>query len=63
MKGFCCFGFSLLLLSGCTFNVVDKRLTREEVAGAFKERDEALKLITIVVKELQEAEIKRQGKK
>lgn len=36
---------SLVLLTGCTIQLEDKRLTREEVAAAFQQRDEAIKKI------------------
>lgn len=44
----------LVLLSGCCLRVevVDKRLTREEVALAFQQRDEALIKIVSAVKEI-----------
>lgn len=43
-----------LLLSGCTINVVDKRVTREEVAAALAQRDEAIGKIALAVKQLQD---------
>jgi hypothetical protein len=50
-----------ILLSGCTINIVDKRLTREEVGKVledikvrFSGHDEALALIATEVKKLQE---------
>lgn len=43
-----------LLLSGCTINVADKRLTREEVALAFQQRDKILEGMATVLKELKE---------
>lgn len=43
---------SAALLAGCTISVVDKRLTREEVAAAFKQRDNALMGLAQTVKEL-----------
>jgi len=42
-----------LLLSGCTINIVDKRLTREEVGAALKQRDEAIGVMAKAIKELQ----------
>lgn len=46
---------ALVLLSGCTVNVVDKRLTREEVATALKQRDEALVILSQKIMELDAA--------
>lgn len=43
---------ALLLLSGCTVTMVDKRLTREDVAAALKERDEAIALLAQKVLEM-----------
>lgn len=42
-----------LFLSGCTVKVVDSRLSREEVAAAFKQRDEAMGIMAKAIKELQ----------
>lgn len=46
----------LLSLSGCTINLVDKRLSREEVAAAFKQRDELIVGLAEAIKELQPKE-------
>jgi hypothetical protein len=46
----------LLSLSGCTINLVDKRLSREEVAAAFKQRDAAIEGLAQAIKELQPKE-------
>lgn len=50
-----------VFLSGCTVNVVDKRLPPEEVHGAFKEvkdaiavRDSAMAMLASEIKKLQE---------
>lgn len=42
-----------LFLSSCTVNVMDKRLTREEVALAFKQRDAVLEGIATKLKEME----------
>jgi len=42
-----------VLLAGCTINIVDKRLTREDVAAAFKERDAVLMTIVNQLKKNQ----------
>jgi len=36
---------ALLMLSGCTISVVDTRITREEIAQAFAQRDENIQAI------------------
>ena len=41
-----------VLLSGCSLQLEDKRLTREEVAGAFKERDQVLARLSEEIKAL-----------
>lgn len=51
--------FTVLLLiccifTGCTVNVVDKRLTREEVAAALRDRDNAINALAVAVKALQD---------
>lgn len=45
---------ALLLLSACMVNITDKRLTREEVSAAFKQRDNAIMGLATIVKELKE---------
>jgi len=40
------------LLGGCTVNVVDSRLTREEVNAAFSQRDAAIDALAKVIKKL-----------
>lgn len=42
----------LSLLNACTVNVVDRRLTREEVAAALQERDQVIAGIAEKVEEL-----------
>ena len=42
----------LLALSSCTVNVVDKRLDRQEVAEAFRQRDSVIELLVKKVDEL-----------
>lgn len=41
-------------LAGCTVSVVDTRITREELADAFRQRDQALSVLFQTVKQLQE---------
>lgn len=41
MKKLAALLFSCSLLSGCTVQVVDKRISREEIATAFAQRDAA----------------------
>ena len=48
-----------LLLAGCTIRVEDQRLTREEVATAFQQRDAALSQVVSVVKTLQEEGVRK----
>lgn len=43
----------IALLSACTIQVEDKRLPREEVAAAFKQRDEAIAAIIEKLKQLE----------
>lgn len=43
----------ITLLSACTVQIEDKRLPREEVAAAFKQRDEA---ITAIIEKLKQLE-------
>ena len=45
----------LMVFGGCTINVVDKRLSRDEVAVAFRQRDAVLELITKEIERLQQA--------
>lgn len=42
----------IVLLSACTVQIEDKRLPREEVAAAFKQRDEAIVGLTKAVEKL-----------
>lgn len=42
----------IALLSACTVQIEDKRLTRGEVAAAFKQRDDALVGLTKAVEQL-----------
>lgn len=44
---------TLLMLSACTIQIEDKRLPREEVAAAFKQRDEAIAAIIEKLKQLE----------
>ena len=44
----------MVLLTGCTINVVDKRLTPEGVGAAFTARDNALTLLASELKKLQD---------
>ena len=48
-----------LILTSCTVTVEDKRLTREEVAAAFQERDKALSVLSAAVKSLQNKEVEK----
>lgn len=43
---------SFIMLTGCTVNIIDKRLTREEVAQALQERDVALAMLKRQIEEL-----------
>jgi hypothetical protein len=52
----------LLSLAGCTINVVDKRLSREEVAVAFRERDAVIAAIAKKLQELDTAKTKETKK-
>lgn len=56
MKGSLILGVCALLLGGCTINVVDKRLSREEIVGIVKEIDQRLqdhgKAIKLVAEEV-----------
>lgn len=49
------FVIMLLGLSACTVNIVDKRLTRDEVAAAFAQRDQIFKAIAKELQVLKEA--------
>ena len=49
-----------LTLGGCTVTVVDSRLSREEVAKAFQQRDQVLETIVAKLKAL---EPKKESKK
>ena len=42
-----------LAVTGCDINIVDKRLTKEEVAQAFAQRDAMLKSMAEAIKNLQ----------
>lgn len=55
-----------LFLSGCTVSVVDKRVTREELAAAFKQRDDAIEVLAEKIGELTrviEPRMKKKGAK
>lgn len=55
--------FSLvILLTGCTIQLEDKRLTREEVAAAFQERDAAMEVLTKAIQEMQKPQKKETAK-
>lgn len=49
----------ILVLGGCTLNVEDKRLTRDEVAVAFQQRDRALE---VLAKEIQALKLGKANK-
>jgi len=46
------FVITALFLSACTVRVTDSRLTREEVAAAFAQRDAALDTIVAEIKQI-----------
>lgn len=48
-----------ILLSGCTVSVVDGRVTREELAAAFGQRDTAIKILAEKIKEMDAAKVKK----
>ena len=52
-----------LSLIGCTVNLEDKRLTRQEVAEAFKERDSIITGAATMLKEHEERLNKLEGSK
>ncbi len=52
-------GALLVALPACTVNVVDKRLDREEVALAFKQRDQVLKALVQEISILKQAKGKK----
>ena len=45
--------YSVDSVSPITVNLVDKRLSREEVVAAFQQRDQAIAVLTQAIKELQ----------
>lgn len=54
MKALLC--VALLTLSGCTISVVDTRITREELAQAFAQRDENIQAIAQALAKLKKGE-------
>lgn len=53
----------LLSLAGCTISIVDERVSREEVAQAFQERDALIIALAKAVKELQPKKAEAPSKK
>lgn len=52
---------ALILLSGCTVQLEDKRLTREEVSTALKQRDELFEKMAEAIKAQDERLIAIEG--
>ena len=53
----------VLLLSGCTLDIVDRRVDIKQLENAFKQRDASMQAIAEAVKVLQDKEIERGKKK
>lgn len=51
-----------LAVTGCDINIVDKRLSKEEVVKAFQQRDQVLASMAQAIKTLQEDKLKEMVK-
>ena len=49
----------VLLLSGCTLDIVDRRVDVKQLENAFKQRDAAMEVFAKSLKVLQDKEIER----